>query len=610
MSRLSIRSLVMTLFSLMIILNLVVGFLSNQSSSSIKSLGESEAAYRYSIELAAELQMSSDVLTNTARLYCETGEQKYMDVYNAVVDIRAGNVARPEDYDSSFWAEIEDNVAAQIAGGTRKISLIDLMRENGFTDEEIEVLNEANNRSTALAMRETTAFNAIAGTMTPEDKAMMEEGETEKEFANRILHDDVYMDAKNEIGGLINGFYEMLDERLEGNVEKAFARSQRLSTAVTVILAVILAMILFVFAYIMLNVCSPIKKLTAAIAKDDQGRFAIKEIHLIQKNELGKLGENINQVMAQMRGFIHKTSGAMQSLVESNEHLSEQTDSNATVSGTMASEISRSAGSAADQLRSTDEVLGTLAQMIESLDEVNASVDTMIENAKRISDESDEGAVTIRDAVDKIASLESTISHAEEIMEQLGKRSAEIGQIVSTISDIASQTNLLSLNASIEAARAGQHGKGFAVVAEEVRKLAEESQEAAGNIEGLISLIQTETAEAVAAVQEGSEEVKVSSKVIGDAGEIFNSINTSVKDIVENVEHTGEAVKALSEQSAGVRASSEVVGTSAQDIAERMESSAQSSKEQSDSLNAMAKTVRELTGMAQSIEQEISMFNI
>ena len=83
MSRMSIRALVMTLFSVMIILNLVVGFLSNSAGKSVEELGESEEQYRYSVELAAERQASSDVLTNMARLYCETEEQKYMDVYNA-----------------------------------------------------------------------------------------------------------------------------------------------------------------------------------------------------------------------------------------------------------------------------------------------------------------------------------------------------------------------------------------------------------------------------------------------------------------------------------------------------------------------------------------------
>ncbi|MBQ6735795.1 MAG: methyl-accepting chemotaxis protein [Lachnospiraceae bacterium] len=610
MSRLSIRTLVMTLFSIMIVLNLVVGFIASRSSSSIRALGDSEEAYRYSIELAAELQASSDTLTSMARLYCETEDQKYMDVYNAVVDIRAGNVARPENYDSSFWSEIEDDVAAQIAGGTEKIGLIDLMRQNGFTEEEIHVLDQASNRSTELAKRETTAFNAIHGTMTEEDRAMMEEGEDPHDFANRILNDDVYMDAKNEIGGLINQFYEMLDERLAGNVEDAFASSARLSTTITVILAVILVLIIIIYVYILKDVCRPIRKITEAVAKDEQGRFAIKEIHIPQKNELGKLGNNINQVMAQMRTFIGKTSHAMQSLVESNERLSAQTDDNASVSGNMAQEISKSAVNANEQLKSTDEVLRTLSGMISSLEEVESGVDTMVENAKRISSESDEGAVAISDAVQKINSLEETISRAAVIMEQLGLRSAEIGQIVSTISDIAAQTNLLSLNASIEAARAGQHGKGFAVVAEEVRKLAEESQSAAGNISNLVGLVQTETNEAVSAVQEGSEEVRISSDAINNAGNIFHSINDSVKEIVASIEETGEAIKSLSTQSEGVRSSSEVVGTSAADIAERMESSAQESEKQSASLNEMAETVRNLTGMAQNIEQEISLFSI
>ena len=610
MSKLSIRSLVISLFTVMILLNLVVGYISNRSGDSLELLSESEDAYRYSIELAAELQASSDVLTNMARMYCETKDGKYLDVYNAVLDIRSGAVARPEGYDSSFWAVIEEDISKQIAGGTEKIALIDLMRENGFTDEEIDVLDRATARSVALAERETAAFNAIHGTLTPEEEAMMLPGEEPQDFANRILNDDVYMEAKNEIGGLINQFYEMLDERLSGNVAQAFAHSERLSVAVTVILAAILVMIVIIYIYILKDVYRPIRRLTEAIAKDDQGRFSIQEIHIKQENELGKLGRNINEVMGQMRGFIGKTSDAMLSLVQSNEQLSTQTDDSAAVSGTMASEISRSAVSASDQLRSTDEVLETLSGMISSLDEVNASVDLMTENAKRISGESDEGTVVIRDAVDKVSSLEATITKSAEIMEQLGRRSAQIGEIVSTISDIASQTNLLSLNASIEAARAGEHGKGFAVVAEEVRTLAEESQVAAGNISTLVGQIQAETTEAVSAVQEGTREVQVSSKAIGDAGDIFQSINASVKDIVTSIEETGSSIRALSSQSEAVRASSEVVGTSAQDIANRMESSAKSSKEQSESLVEMARTVKELTGMAQDIEQEIKLFNI
>lgn len=122
----------------MILLNLVVGYISNRSGDSLELLSESEDTYRYSIELAAELQASSDVLTNMARMYCETKDKKY---------------------------------------------------------EEIDVLDRATARSVALAERETAAFNAIHGTLTPEEEAMMLPGEEPQDFANRILNDEVYMES-------------------------------------------------------------------------------------------------------------------------------------------------------------------------------------------------------------------------------------------------------------------------------------------------------------------------------------------------------------------------------------------------------------------------------
>ena len=610
MSKMSIRFLVISLFTVMILLNLVVGIIAIRSNRSIRTLNEVQLNYTLSEELAAEMQVSSDVLTNMARMYCETGRQQYMDAYNAVVDIRAGKVARPEDYDSAFWTDFPEDVAAYISGGTEKIALLDLMAQNGYTDEELSLLRRANELSSELAEREAMAFRAVDGTMTEEDRAMMEEGETEKDFAARILNDDVYMGVKSEIAAPINEFYDILDERLEGNVEAAFGRSSVLSTATLIIIGLIMVQILIMYVYILTDVCRPIRKLTEAIAKDENGRFAIKEIHLRQKNELGKLGMNINEVMGQMRSFIGKTSGAMQELVESNERLSDKTNSNAEVSGSMAKEISESAASAKAQHQSTMEVMETLSEMISSLEEVNASVDDIIDNAKTISKESDDGSMVVNDAVDKIEALEGTISKSAELMELLGQRSSEIGQIVSTISDISAQTNLLSLNASIEAARAGQHGKGFAVVAEEVRKLAEESQRAAGDISGLVGVIQEETMEAVEAARKGSEEVKVTKDAVGNAGEIFGVINGSVKDIVSSIEETGASIKSLTQQSDSVRSCSETVGESAASIAESMGTSATHSKQQASSLNDMADTVRNLTSMAHEIEQEINLFNI
>jgi len=125
------------------------------------------------------------------------------------------------------------------------------------------------------------------------------------------------------------------------------------------------------------------------------------------------------------------------------------------------------------------------------------------------------GQQAVEEATHKIESLETTITQAADVMQALGKRSDEIGNIVEQISAIAQQTNLLALNAAIGAARAGEHGRGFAVVAEEVRKLAEQSSHSADDIAARISLIQSDTEKAVQAVNDGEKEVT----------SIFNSAN-------------------------------------------------------------------------------------
>ena len=194
------------------------------------------------------------------------------------------------------------------------------------------------------------------------------------------------------------------------------------------------------------------------------------------------------------------------------------------------------------------EVVRDNSQMVfDSVEELRKSIDktvSIVEQSREVAKEaesySNEGQKAITNSVNGMKKINNQVSRLVEIVDKLGHSSEEIGKIIEVISDIADQTNLLALNAAIEAARAGEHGKGFAVVAEEVRKLAERSQQAAGEIGTLIKGIQAEVEDAVVASQEGLKEVENGVTLAERAGDIFYKIRDSINTIVDYVNSISE----------------------------------------------------------------------
>lgn len=206
--------------------------------------------------------------------------------------------------------------------------------------------------------------------------------------------------------------------------------------------------------------------------------------------------------------------------------------------------------------------------------------------------------------------IENTVNHSAEVVAKLGQRSKEIGQIVDTISGIASQTNLLALNAAIEAARAGEQGKGFAVVAEEVRKLAEQSQEAAKQIETLIGEIQCDTEQAVVAMHEGTQEVKQGTNVVSEAGTSFvnilnmvEAVNTQSNDIAKTMEELAKGTQLI------VGAVQEI-DKSSKNVADEAQSVSAAAEEQSASMEQIAAASRNLADLVQELQESGNKFRL
>ncbi|MFA6902259.1 MAG: methyl-accepting chemotaxis protein [Gallionellaceae bacterium] len=181
-------------------------------------------------------------------------------------------------------------------------------------------------------------------------------------------------------------------------------------------------------------------------------------------------------------------------------------------------------------------------------------------------------------------------------MTSLGHRSDQIGQIVNVIKDIAEQTNLLALNAAIEAARAGEQGRGFAVVADEVRKLAERTATATAEISQMISAIQSETVNAVTTMEKGSAEVNDGVALVNQAGQSLQNINSSVKRVVQMIEQISDATRSQSEAT--------------NEITQRVEHIAEMAKENTSSVDETTQASRDLQKLSADLQQVVSRFKL
>ena len=207
-------------------------------------------------------------------------------------------------------------------------------------------------------------------------------------------------------------------------------------------------------------------------------------------------------------------------------------------------------------------------------------------------------------------SIEKVVSESAAVVNELGEHSKEIGMIVETITGIAEQTNLLALNAAIEAARAGDQGRGFAVVAEEVRKLAAESQEAAGKIANLIGTIQSQTENAVQSMNAGTSEVKKGSAIVKKSGIAFNHIIELNNGVAKQVKGIAQTTEEVAKASTNVTNAIQNVEQASKKVADQTQTVSAATEEQSASMEEIASASQNLAEIAQKLNEDVNSFKV
>lgn len=319
----------------------------------------------------------------------------------------------------------------------------------------------------------------------------------------------------------------------------------------------------------------------------------INEMDVLKDGDLTAQASVTEEVTGVIADSVNETVGVLRNLVSGVNKTADEVTQGAAGASVVSQRLLTTASSQGEELRKAGD---SVELMTQSIGEVSKSAGQSAEVARQSLVTAERGSQAVQNSIKAMNQIRDQIQETSKRIKRLGESTQEIGEIVELISDITEQTNVLALNAAIQAATAGEAGRGFAVVAEEVQRLAERSSEATKQIGAIVKAIQADTQDAVAAMEKSTQGVVEGARLSDAAGTSLSEIDTVTKELAERIQN--------------IAVSTEMQVDIAREVAKSMHNSLTLTNEATMGTNETAATIKELAARARQLKASVSRFKV
>ncbi|MDK2807461.1 MAG: methyl-accepting chemotaxis protein, partial [Clostridiales bacterium] len=394
-------------------------------------------------------------------------------------------------------------------------------------------------------------------------------------------------------------------------VPKQFIVKQAQSVKTLTIVMVLVGTLIAILCGIIMasGIGGTIHKINKVLERTAAGDLSITA-KIKRKDEFHILGNSINNTINSMKQLIYQILGVSTNVSDSAAQVSGNSDMLLVATRSITQAVNDIEQGVNQQAEDAEQCLIQMSALAEQIENVSMNAEEIDRAAENTRDTVKEGITiigTLGDAAKETTKITGVMIHD---IEELQGKSNSISSIVHTINDIAEQTNLLSLNASIEAARAGAAGKGFAVVADEIRKLAEQSQEAAGEIGTIISQIQSKTMETATNAKKAEESVHSQENALEDTVKVFEDIQQSVEGLSKNLLVISDGMGQIEKTKDGTLEAIQSISATSEETAAAATELGVTADEQLKAVEILNQTAKELGQNAKNLEDSVRVFKL